>query len=627
MMKRFLAMAALAVLAVVPWGTARAATNSIPWRVEKYTLTARTMPLREAFDTFGVAEGIPVIMSDAVSGTFSGNFKDVPATEFLDRMATVHNLTWYYDGAAIYVTGAREMLSTLIDLRYMKAGEVQAMLRELGVEDDRFPLKTASEDELIMVSGPPRYVQLVGEMIAKADKLREQRTFNEVETRIFPLVHTWADNVSFNVASAESALQIRGVASILEDIMAASRSNKSRDSSLTNREDSAQARLEDVMTSEFQPIIRAENRLNAVIIRDIATRMPMYEKIIKDLDRPQKLVEVGITVLEMTKGDALDWQLSIKASGSHSDIKASAGQNVDNLFDTEDLVGKGLSGAISYLGDHIRVSASLTALREKNKARSISRTSLVTLNNLAAEISDEQSYHARVIGENVASLEQVSAGTRMQLKPRIVPSQVTNVADQVWVTIMLKDGGFESVSVDAMPMARTSTLTTQAAIYEGDSILLAGYMRDIEEKAGWGIPYLRDIPLIGWIFGGASKSKQTVQRMFILTPRILDIDTENLARVQATIHRDISGVEDMEDDIEQTDDERELRESENEERRARRRQHLDEMLERRKAEIERDRKVRALEHKRAKDVLKEDKKAWEENLRELKAEYDAEGGR
>ncbi len=626
-MKRFLAMAALAVLVVVPRGTARAATNSIPWRVEKYTLTARTMPLREAFDTFGVAEGIPVIMSDAVAGTFSGNFKDVPATEFLDRMATVHNLTWYYDGAAIYVTGAREMLSTLIDLRYMKAGEVQAMLRELGVEDDRFPLKTASEDELIMVSGPPRYVQLVAEMIAKADKLREQRTFNEVETRIFPLVHTWADNVSFNVASSESSLQIRGVASILEDLMAASRGNKSRDGSATNREDSAQARLDDMMASEFQPVIRAENRLNAVIIRDIATRMPMYEKIIKDLDKPQKLVEVGITVLEMTKGDALDWQLSIKASGAHSEIKAAAGQNVDNLFSTEDLVGKGLSGAISYLGDHIHVSASLTALREKNKARSISRTSLVTLNNLAAEISDEQSYHARVIGENVASLEQVSAGTRMQLKPRIVPSQVTNVADQVWVTIMLKDGGFESVSVDAMPMARTSTLTTQAAIYEGDSILLAGYMRDIEEKAGWGIPYLRDIPWIGWIFGGASKSKQTVQRMFILTPRILDIDTENLARVQATMHRDISGVEDIEEDIEQTDDERELRERENEERRARRRQHVEEMLERRKAEIERDRKVRALEHKRAKEVLKEDKKAWDENLKELKAEYDAEGGR
>jgi len=332
-------------------------------------------------------------------------------------------------------------------------------------------------------------------------------------------------------------------------------------------------------------------------------------------------------VLEMTKGDALDWQLSIKANGAHSEFDAAAGQNAVNLFNTDDLIGKGLSGAVSYLGSHVQVSASLTALREKNKARSISRTSVVTLNNLGAEISDEQSYHARVIGENVASLEEVSAGTRLQLKPRIVKSATTNTPDQVWVSIVLKDGGFETVTVDSMPMARTSSLTTQAAIYEDESILLAGYMRDLDQKAGWGIPYLRDIPWIGWLFGGTSVSKQTIQRMFILTPHIIDIDTENLPEVQASMHRDISDVEEIEEAANQVDDEREIREREHEERRDRRRQHVEEMLERRKAEIDRDRKVRKLEHRRAKDVLEEDKKAWDESLRELEADYENEAGK
>ena len=53
-----------------------------------------------------MAEGIAVIPSNAVKGEFSGNFKDVPASDFLDRLATIHNLTWYYDGASIYVYGA-----------------------------------------------------------------------------------------------------------------------------------------------------------------------------------------------------------------------------------------------------------------------------------------------------------------------------------------------------------------------------------------------------------------------------------------------------------------------------------------------------------------------------------------
>ena len=86
---------------------------TIPWRVPEYTLTARTMPVRQALETFGVAQGIAVIPSNAVKGEFSGNFKDVPASDFLDRLATIHNLTWYYDGASIYVYGAGEIMTTM----------------------------------------------------------------------------------------------------------------------------------------------------------------------------------------------------------------------------------------------------------------------------------------------------------------------------------------------------------------------------------------------------------------------------------------------------------------------------------------------------------------------------------
>ena len=571
------------------------ATNSIPWRVPNYSLTARSMDVRQAFDTFGVAEGIPVVMSDAVRGAISGAFKDMPAQEFLDRLATVNNLTWYYDGAAIYVTGTGEMLSTLIDLRYMKAGEVRAMLGELGVEDARFPIKTASNDELIMVSGPPRYVTLVAEMIAKADKLREQRTFAEVETRLFPLRHTWADDVSFRVTSGESQVQIHGVAHLLEEIMLAGGALRVQEG--TNAVADAEGKAQESANAGFKPVIRPENRLNAVLVRDAATRMPMYEKLVRELDTPQKLVEIGVTIVEMSKNDALDWQLSIKATAAKNELSGGVGQNAANLFDETSLAGKGLAGAVSYLGKHVNVMASLDALRSKGKMRSISRTSLVTLNNLAAELSDEQSYHARMVGEKVASLESVTAGTRLQLRPRILPAPTTNAANQVWVSMILSDGGFESVTVDAMPMDRNSTLTTQAAIYEDESILLAGYLRDIDEDAGWGIPYLRDIPLIGWIFGGKSVVKQTVQRLFVLTPHIIDIEQGDLARNQTVRLRDVAAADDLREAAEINDDERKLRDLEHDERREKREFELKKEVERREKALEeaRERRKKGLE--------------------------------
>ena len=597
----------LLIVLVVGLASAIAPAAQIHWKLPKYTLVARDMDLRVALDSFAVAEGLSVVMSDNVVGSFSGNFKDVAPGEFLEKIATIHNLMWYYDGAALYICGAGEIQTLLIDLKYMKAGELRNLLGELGVEDARFPLKTASNDELIMVSGPPRYVMLVAETIAKADRLRELRTVNEIETRIFPLFNTWAESVSFAVSSPESTATIRGVAELLQDIMSTGRSASVHDTMVTN----APSALESAQLSTFSPIIRPENRLNAVIVRDAVSKMPMYETLIRQLDVPQKLVEIAVTTVELSREDALDWQLSLALSGNRGHSDGAVGQNAQNLFSPAELAGKGLAGALTHIHPDYAISASLTALREKGKARNIARTTLLTVNNLAAEMSDSQSYHARVVGTEVASLEEVSAGTRLQIKPRIVngPNALTN---QVWLTMRLDDGGFETITVDAMPMTRASSLQTQTAVFEGESIMLAGYLRDIEESGGWGIPYLRDIPWIGWLFGGVSVKKETVQRMFLLTPHVVDLDADMLARLQATKLRDITDEEKIADDADESDDERKRRELEREEASRRRHEKFEDRYERRKAEIEHIRELRNIGRRFTKEELKEDIKMWQE---------------
>ena len=133
----------------------------------------------------------------------------------------------------------------------------------------------------------------------------------------------------------------------------------------------------------------------------------------------------------------------------------------------------------------------------------------------------------------------MSAGTKLQVKPRVVGSGATNVPSRVWLSMELQDGGFESITVDAMPMTRSSSLETQAAVLEGHSIMLAGYLRDIKESGGWGIPYLRDIPWIGWLFGGVSYRDETVQRMFILTPYVFETSTNDTVSLQSSRQRDI----------------------------------------------------------------------------------------
>ena len=610
--KCILQIAALFVAAFTASAAEKSVVKKLPWKSSEYTLVARQMPIREALESFSVAQGIPILLSDRVAGILSGDFKGVTPADFLDRISAVHNLTWYYDGTALYIYTVGEMGSTLIDLKYMKADEVLSMMVELGVEDARFPLKTASNGELIMVSGPPRYVMLVSEMIARADKLREQRTFTAVETRIFPLKYTWADDVSFNVTSPESTTTIRGIARLLEEIMnGSSGPAPMREGESTNSTDRLAANTD----SAFRPVIRPDNRMNAVIVRDTSTRIPMYEKLIADLDKPQKLVEIGITVVELSQEDALDWQLSLKVAGTKDEFEGAAGQNAANLFNPATLGGKGLAGALTYLGDDVSVSASLTALREKGKARSISRTSILTLNNMAAEMTDTQSYHARVVGTEVASLEEVSAGTKLQVKPRIVQSASTNVPNRLWLSMELQDGGFEAITVDAMPMTRTSSLETQAAVLEGHSIMLAGYLRDIKESGGWGIPYLRDIPWIGWLFGGVSMRDEIVQRMFILTPYVIDVATNDVVSVQAVRQRDIEREQILDEAFDKDGIVRKEREAQIDFRREARQERAEERH-------DRNEDIRDFNREKRKDAMKADRKNWEKWFEEEKRRYE-----
>ena len=69
------AVCALAALSLAALAAFRAEGAPIPWKLPKYTLAARDMNLRTALDTFAVAEGLSVVLSDNVAGTFSGEIQ------------------------------------------------------------------------------------------------------------------------------------------------------------------------------------------------------------------------------------------------------------------------------------------------------------------------------------------------------------------------------------------------------------------------------------------------------------------------------------------------------------------------------------------------------------------------
>ena len=77
--------------------------------------------------------------------------------------------------------------------------------------------------------------------------------------------------------------------------------------------------------------------------------------------------------------------------------------------------------------------------------------------------------------------------------------------------------------VDQIPIVQRSTVGTQAIVNEGQSLLIGGYAYDVNRDLTNKVPLLGDIPGLGALFTFRNKEVSRVERMFMITPRIVTL--------------------------------------------------------------------------------------------------------
>lgn len=117
--------------------------------------------LRVALREFGAHMGLRITVSDSVAGRIRGRLPPLPPREFLDRLAAQFGFDWYFDGYALHVTATSEATTAILGLPGGSFDALLSSLKALGVFDARYPLRPHPEPGHFLVSGPPRYVDLV----------------------------------------------------------------------------------------------------------------------------------------------------------------------------------------------------------------------------------------------------------------------------------------------------------------------------------------------------------------------------------------------------------------------------------------------------------------------------------
>lgn len=536
------------------------------WKQTPYNHYAQKENIQDVLTDFFASQGIGVVFSESVSGKVSGNFSDEDPEQFFTNITDAYNLIWYYDGAAVYVYSAHEMISRVVNPGYLNLKRFRQNLIDLEILDPKFALRMVEKERIIYVAGPQRYVELVVQLAEELDaKSMSQRGRDDI-VRVFKLKYAWADDKTLLFRDKE--MVIPGVATLIQDLITGNTApgqidiaqkqrlnvqlNKLKGSGLSRRRRASgdqpvkapagpeggiaqEASAEPGQKTNNAPpsfietdmgFVQADTRQNAIVVRDREEKMPYYQGIIDLLDVPVGLVEIKATIMDIDRNNVedlgIEWEFGAKSSDG--DEVARGGLNTTNPTSpysaTQGLqlpLGGGLNLATVVGSATDFFLSKVYALQEKGQAKILSRPSVLTLNNLEAQLEHSKTFYVRVEGNEEVDLFDINTGVVLRVTPHIIEEDQRSL---VKLSIQIEDGEITGEQVDDIPIVKKSIINTQAVVGQEESLLIGGYFKERNSRTRQTVPCLGDVPLLGWLFTKQSTSGEETERLFLITPTI-----------------------------------------------------------------------------------------------------------
>ncbi|SMO45689.1 hypothetical protein [Paracoccus laeviglucosivorans] len=116
---------------------------------------------------------VPVIPSETLGGTVSMSSPDGTLRDALGEISRQAGAIWWFDGRAVHVEPAANMVSRLIGLDGFTVQDLRDQMREIGLEDPQYPLRAGPDAEMARVVAPRGYVDAVAELAAHMAAARQ----------------------------------------------------------------------------------------------------------------------------------------------------------------------------------------------------------------------------------------------------------------------------------------------------------------------------------------------------------------------------------------------------------------------------------------------------------------------
>ena len=303
--------------------------------------------------------------------------------------------------------------------------------------------------------------------------------------------------------------------------------------------------------------IAVDDRTNTLLIQDTGERLRDIRRMVRTLDVPikQVLIESRIVIvndnfsrdLGIRLGvTAADWNgnRTLMTSGTGTGTDTMVGSAIANITDPANLTGSPFpitvpslnnrynvnvpietpAGrfSLAILGSDYLVDMELTALEAEGRGEIVSTPRVITANQKEARIEQ---------GVEIPYQQSASSGaTTIQFKKAVLSLEVTpHITPDNNIIMDLKvhkDSVGEVISTGGLggtvPSIDTRAVETQVLVADGQTVVLDGIYETDHRETVNKVPWLGDIPVIGYLFKSTQYENNKRELLIFVTPRILE---------------------------------------------------------------------------------------------------------
>ena len=268
--------------------------------------------------------------------------------------------------------------------------------------------------------------------------------------------------------------------------------------------------------------VSVDTRNNQLIVTDTADKIEQARLIVDIIDRvtPQVIIEARIVEANtnFSREMGFDW-------GTISLGDVLSGANTLEMFGLASNLPATIPSAV--VGGSFQklkgtpfsiIDAKLVASETEGKTNIISSPKVVTLDNKKARIKQglEVPYLERDSSGN-ATVRFKNVDLLLEVTPNITPD------DRIVMKIFVTKNDVVDPTAD-QPALSTNEAETELLVDDGDTIVIGGIVKSTITYGEKGIPGLRKLGVLGWLFKSQTQSDKKNELLIFITPRIVQLE-------------------------------------------------------------------------------------------------------